>query len=653
MSFENQHYLLILPLLLLPIILHFISLQRYKNFYFTNILSLRSLEVKDSKLKSIKDYFVLLNRLLFLCSVIFLFAKPFFFSIDTSLSKKPNLVIYLDNSYSMQQMVNDKEKLSTAISHVTSLVKDNKDMTFHFVSNDKLENLNVDFTYDDISAKLTEISYTNESFNLNAFLNLIRNSNLLDNSDIYIFSDFQNIDLNTLQSDTLLKGRINAFLLSDDDFIHNVFIDTISTFDFYKPDILDIELRSNLLVADNINVSIYIDSSLIITKDISFSTSKKLRIPIKILNDYIGKSGKVVVANDDVIYDNEFYFTVPKINISNVLLVKGNNSNISYLEKVLANNEKIDLSISSVQTANYNLNDIIIFEGYNSKDLGIIKNLLNVGKKVILFPNEDLSVTDIKVVMNAFGINVKKNIQNNLMIKAPVKGSKFYDGVFNSDLKNVEMPFVNKNYSFDSRYKSILKFEDNSSAFISAKVGEGELLVSGFSLSDNSSLVNHSFFVPLIYNLVESKIESDFKYYSFLGQNVSLKVNNYNSEHVLKILDGNGDTFIPSQVKIGKYTRIMLPYEMGLGMSTILLNDSIINIQAVNLQKNESEGSYLSMSELEEFFLVKDLKGDNISLEGGSNSSISYLDNPEIWKYLVFLALFFLLVEILLLRVYK
>ena len=101
MQFKHPEILYFLFLLVIPILVHLFQLRRFKKEYFTNVKLLKELQIQTRKSSKIKKWLLLATRLLLLACLIIAFAQPFFDAKDTT-NKGNELIILLDNSFSMQ-----------------------------------------------------------------------------------------------------------------------------------------------------------------------------------------------------------------------------------------------------------------------------------------------------------------------------------------------------------------------------------------------------------------------------------------------------------------------------------------------------------------------------------------------------------------------
>ena len=124
MQFKYPELLWALLLLLIPILIHFFQLRRFKKTPFTNVKFLKKVVSESRKSRSIKKWLLLCSRLLLLAALILAFAQPFFAN-DLALKEK-EIVVYLDDSFSMQGKYNNESLLGSAVQElIREFPKDN------------------------------------------------------------------------------------------------------------------------------------------------------------------------------------------------------------------------------------------------------------------------------------------------------------------------------------------------------------------------------------------------------------------------------------------------------------------------------------------------------------------------------------------------
>ena len=129
MLFKHPQLLYALFLLIIPIIVHLFQLRRFKKEYFTNVKFLKKVQLETRKSSQVKKWLTLLARLLTLACLILAFAQPYFPETSQTLQEKET-VIYLDNSFSMQQKGAQGELLKKAVQDLLTEIPENYSFSF-------------------------------------------------------------------------------------------------------------------------------------------------------------------------------------------------------------------------------------------------------------------------------------------------------------------------------------------------------------------------------------------------------------------------------------------------------------------------------------------------------------------------------------------
>ncbi|MFY7728341.1 MAG: BatA domain-containing protein, partial [Flavobacterium sp.] len=125
MQFKHPDILYFLFLLIIPVLVHLFQLRRFKKQYFTNVRFLKELNMQTRKSSVIKKWLLLATRLLLLAALIIAFAQPFFKAKDDD-KRSNELVVLLDNSFSMQAKGNRGELLKRAVQDLLENTPENQ-----------------------------------------------------------------------------------------------------------------------------------------------------------------------------------------------------------------------------------------------------------------------------------------------------------------------------------------------------------------------------------------------------------------------------------------------------------------------------------------------------------------------------------------------
>ena len=183
MQFKHPEILYFLFLLVIPILVHLFQFRRFKKEYFTNVKLLKEIQIQTRKSKSIKKWLLLATRLLLLAALIIAFAQPFFTAKDAQ-NKENELVILLDNSFSMQAKGAKGELLKRSIQELLESFPENQ--TFSLLTNTEVF---WDTDIKSIQKELQQLDYAPTSFELDALINQIELKKPNSSKDYMIISD--------------------------------------------------------------------------------------------------------------------------------------------------------------------------------------------------------------------------------------------------------------------------------------------------------------------------------------------------------------------------------------------------------------------------------------------------------------------------------
>ena len=166
---------------------------------------------------------------------------------------------------------------------------------------------------------------------------------------------------------------------------------------------------------------------------------------------------------------------------------------------------------------------------------------------------------------------------------------------------------------------------------------------------------NHALFVPVMYRIASSSIRNESKlYYTLRESFIQLRADSLQGEEPLRWV--GEEEIVPAQRKLSDEVIFDLPkFSIVKGFYKIVANRDTVSLLAFNLDKAESLLDQYTGEEM------KDLlgSGDRITIfKVGAQEAFSneikerYLGTP-LWKYALLLAMFFLLMEILLIRFLK
>lgn len=231
MTFVSPLFLWALAAIAVPVIIHLFNFRKYKKVYFTNVKFLKELQQESKSKSRLKEILILTARCLAIASLVLAFSQPV---IPDKLNPVKNsgasaVSIYLDNSFSMENVNKQGPLLDLAKVHAKDLIKafGNADK-FQIISNDfegrhqrfhsKEDALNIveEIKISPVVRNMSDVVKRQSEF--------LRSSGLL-NKKIYLFTDAQRstFNLQDIIPDTLISSTIIPL---KPNLINNVYTDS-------------------------------------------------------------------------------------------------------------------------------------------------------------------------------------------------------------------------------------------------------------------------------------------------------------------------------------------------------------------------------------------------------------------------------------------
>ncbi len=641
MQFKHPELLWALLLLLIPIFIHLFQLRRFKKTPFTNVKLLQKVVVESRKSNTLKKWLLLFTRLLLFTALILAFAQPFF-AEETALAKKET-VIYLDDSFSMQAKNATTTLLEDAVQElIKSIPKEN---TFSLFTNEKVFK-NVELK--DIQNDLLSLEYSPKQLQLNELelkANTLFSKSPESIKNLILISDFQQrISSNKRDSTTTDVQKHLVQVLPEKK--ENIVIDTA-----YISAILpnNIELTtelSSIVAIENTPVSLYNDTNLIAKTAANFDGNRKATVIFTLPKNEI-INGRIEILDTGLVYDNSLYFNINKKEKIKVLTISETES--GFLKRIFTEDE-FQFTTYSLQNLNYSLLEeqhlIVLNELVTIPNS--LQNALKSFKKndghLVIIP----SITAYTTSYNQLTLNSNATVFGEQMLGINnVTNINFshplYTNVFEKKVTNFQYPSISQYYNLSSSLPKILSFENGNPFLVGAN---GLYVFTGSLTKDNTNFKNSPLIVPTFYNMGANSLKSS-KLYSMMDGVSSTDVSiTLAKDNILTLVQGEYE-FIPQQQSYAN--KVSLSFDGDLeknGTYSIQNGDALLKNISFNYPRNESELTYLDINTI-----------DAVSKQSSITNLFNELKNDnritDLWKWFVILALLFILIEILIQKVFK
>ncbi len=668
MTWLYPSFLWALFFLTIPVVIHLFNFRRYKKIEFTNVRFLKHISTETKSGNQLKRFLILCSRLLALTFLVFAFAQPIF------LEKKQNnavnyISIVLDNSYSMNSSGKEGNNLEAAKNRARAIVsKSSNQDKFQIITSQLDPSLLHFFGKEETLENIDKIKAEPETYPLSTLLET-QNRLLLKtngNKQSFVISDFQK-NLNSISKRIVDSSIQMSFLKVDGSKIDNISIDSCY---LISPIIQKGQSIGLAVVLSNysenniedINVELYVNKK---PKGIlAFNIAPYSKVT-QVLNFTIEDGGlhacELKLSGDNIPLDDQLFFSLKlKENYQILHISESNNLYINALYKDNPGFILKEMNKGAINFNQFNSNDLIILNELDNISSGLIaelKKYISAGGSVMIFP-KNIAFGGLKNLSTEFSFNVQEQIQNqNLKVSYLDNEHPIFKNTFSKKNLNPDLPLVNKNFNIQyNNGVSLLKLSNGQSFLHDILFKNGHLYICAAPLNNEySNFQNNALFVPI---MLKTAINNQQKgnLYQIIGNNEPIYTGlNYESEQNLflakeqnkivpEFINKNGELFI------GETSEIKIPghYELQKkGKDTALLNI------AFNINRTESDTRMLSNDEIKEMAEQFNIQYYFESAEQFSSEYLKIKKGSSLWKWCIFFVLFFLLIEILLIRFFQ
>jgi len=686
MSFLFPSFLWGLLAISIPIAVHIFNFRRTKRVYFTNVSFLKAVETQTRSVRKIKHWLILAARTLAIACLVLAFAQPFLPGKNDVTSEKKGVTgLYLDNSFSMQNELNSKRYIDLATNRLSELLSLFRNATsLQLVTNDFSAQEQGLYNADKIRDRLTTIALSNTPRTLEAVYkrqeNLISRHENGGKNQLFWFSDFQKStagNLSELQIDTTNQ----VFLVPVQAVAEkNVYVDSawLNT-PFIR------ELQNNILFvkvsnsgtqeAKNVVLKLNLDNTQASTASVNVPANGHAVAKFNFnLKGKGYKKGQITFDDFPVTFDNDYYFVLNASPLIKILHISGQKDAGNYVQNVYDNDSLFTLQSFSVQNVDPGLiksSDMVILEGVEQISGTLpqeLQDFVEKGGSLTIIPPSSPQAASYQSFAATLGINgltVDKIANPNpIAISPPDRSNPFFSDVFEESVRqeiNLNLPSAAPVWSWANSGQVLLTLRNGQTYLNQLNRGAGKVYLFSAPLSPAfGNVAQHAVFVPIMYKMAALSVRAQRTAFTFDENPISLSISNVTPNAVYK-LRRNKTEIIPVQRVTGNTLLLEIPQgdqlSQGLdaGYFELIKDNKTEAVLALNHNHNESKLDYYSPAELRAFFSgqknvqIFDRLDDDAFTKEFQQQNLG----TSLWKYFLYAALFFLLVEVLLIRFKK
>ena len=687
MKFLFPTFLFALFAIAIPIIIHLFSFRQYKTVYFSNVSFLKDIK-KESKNKSrLKQLLILIARILTIIFLVFAFAQPYI-PTATDAQKQPNQLIgiYIDNSFSMNALSENGQLLEIARNKALEIALAHPAGTkFMLFTNDLKPKHQHIFNKEQLIQQVAEIQSSPNVLPMSMIYNrfAIQNQAINESSTdkhLYFISDFQRTvtDVENFND----KSVFSYFFPLKTNEVANLYIDScwveVPAHRLKQEEEVFVRIKnSSNQDYQNLPLKMILNDSIKSITNFSVTAQNEIIANLKYTNNSSGlQLGKIEISDYPFTHDNNWYisyFVEPRLK---ALAVFGGNPDskegLEYISALFREDDFILLDETNIQNvqistlAGYNTLFLIGIESFSSGFLSELKNTVERGSSVVIFPGEKMNLSSVNELLTLFNTNVATGIDTS---KQKISGidfeNKFFADVFRKKEENPVYPeidghllFANNTLSPETR---LLWFQNNDKALSTINYENGKVWIFSFPLTKkNEAFARDILYVPTIYNIVLNSLPSQQMSYT-VGKNTFYEIQgsrNINLNSPIEIENNKtGDKFIPTKnisnrgIQIGFQEQILND-----GHYLVQNEDTTLTALAFNYDRKESDLRYFEQDELQDKIEMAQLKNAQVVQNANRNFSEIFdeiQNGKQLWKWFILLALLFIFTEVAIIRFWK
>ncbi|MEL7163588.1 MAG: hypothetical protein AAFN92_22715, partial [Bacteroidota bacterium] len=306
--------------------------------------------------------------------------------------------------------------------------------------------------------------------------------------------------------------------------------------------------------------------------------------------------------------------------------------------------------------------DLVVMTDQPSVGSGLAEQLrqyVDNGGNLLIFPPTGADVNGYNTFLRRLGTDELAPYEESTREVSRLNSQEFvFRDVFRNRTAALRLPVTQGNYPLGSvgsrRGESLLRYRDGSAALAKYTLGEGNVYLSAAPLDGevNNLGLNAEIFIPMLYKMGISSGKRRRAAYT-IGQDEVIQTSKRGATADLVYkLRGTGGEFIPEQRVVDNRVLLRLNNQVPTaGVYELILGEAAVDAFAFNYNRAESDLTYLNGEELT---ALADIP--NVGLLDAANQASLIGDIRErnegtpLWRYFIWAALLFLLLEVLFLR---
>lgn len=676
MQFIYPTFLWALAALAIPIIIHLFYFRRFKKVAFSNVRFLKEVKEETSMRSRLRNLLVLAMRCLALAALVLAFAQPFLPSEKEVLKGRKAVSVYVDNSFSM-------EAKSSAASLRQIAADRARDIINAYGVEDRFQVIDNEFSgrnqrlvgQEEALTLVEEIVGSPASRRLsvvNARQRSALKTEQIENKITYLISDFQrNIsDISPERLDTSVAVNLVPLTAVRE---RNVAIDSV----WFEAPVPQLNQNNLLLVRvtnygtedlDNIRLTLNYNGQNKPEGTLEVAAGDYVidSVYLNITTPGVGQA-KLAIKDFPVNFDDEYHITFRTADKVRVLSIDNDGVPIRNLRAALGGLSVFGTTYQSSRNIDYGSlgdYDLVVMSELPSVASGLAEQLRQYaenGGNVVIVPPALADVNSYNTFLGRLRAGSLGAYEEKQREVSRLNSEEFvFRDVFRNRSASLRLPTTQANYPISrrgSRQENLLTYRDGSPALVKYSLGEGNVYLNSSPLDEDVSnlALNAEVFIPMLYKMgISSGRRRPTAYTIGKDEVIQTGRRGASAELVYKLRGATGE-FIPEQRVVDNRVLIGLGGQVPTaGVYDLLLGDEKVDAFAFNYDRAESNLTYSAPEDLARLGDIPNVAVLNAQNQASFIGDIrNQNEGVPLWRYFIWAALAFFLVEVLLLRFWR
>ncbi len=678
MSFINSFFLYLLPLAIIPLVIHLIGRQRYYQHEFSTLRFLKQLEHDLIRKLKIRQILLLLLRILLILLIVLAFSRPYRTTRSPGIYVGNGETLYLivDNSLSMQNRLKGMTLLESGMTVLTMAGKRiDYPVYLKLIETTGANQIHDHGLVTDPSALetiLESVNLTNQQGNIDCAIQTVTNDINRQNelsSAVWILSDFQTSTwqskerpvhpLNELLEKT--NSRLIFFPVAGEN--NNVSLSFLSLpnqiYEKGQPASVRAFLKNWNRESSESSVGLFLDDRKLGQALVSIPSGEGANVLFEFIPQDQGiYKGCLKIDDDNILMDNMRYFLINIPETIRVLIVTQYPEDGKYIKQSLSVKEMSVIDSKMISSGMFPSEDLlpydlIVFSNINRFPKSVltkIRYFIEMNKGILLFPGKDCNREDFNAFWSdqmgfpKWRTTRRSEGNQQLRIGELKQDHPIFSNVWREDRSLIYSPdfYIIPGFSIGKGHSVLANFEDNIPFIIETDFEKGAgILLASSPVDKWSNLHLTGFFPALMNRIVFYLSQKGLQEHEYItGDTLKVSVSRYSASGDIAIRTPDG-RFIKAPVNNKGYLLFDRTNEPGI--YDISSKGELIKRIAVNIPSRECMPEFLNTDDFNN--LISQFQQQLDVFTAGAENEFSQLQRSR--EYSDWLIMFVLVVALL------